>query len=112
MVGRLAVQQMLQPGRQALQVLVARGQDARVDQHFPDVVQSLVLRQVIEQVVGDGVGRPSGRRALIRLARPQWAHVPVLPRTAQAPQTRPEVVLRRRPMVTLPHPAQAGAATV
>jgi hypothetical protein len=58
-VGWLVVQQVLQPRCQALQVLVACGQDARVDQHFPDVVQGLVLRQVIEQVVGDGVACPS-----------------------------------------------------
>jgi hypothetical protein len=63
MVSRFIAQQTLQPGRQTLQVLVARRQNARVDQHFPDVVQGLSLRQVIEQVVGDR-GRlswPGGR---------------------------------------------------
>jgi hypothetical protein len=58
MVSRFIAQQMLQPGRQALQVLVAYGQDARVDQHFSDVMQGLGLRQVIEQVVGYRVACP------------------------------------------------------
>ena len=57
-MGWLVVQQVLQPGRQALQVLVACGQDARVDQHLPDVVQGLGLRQVIEQAMGDRVACP------------------------------------------------------
>ena len=57
-VGWLVVQQVLHPGCQSLQVLVACGQDARVDQYFPDTIQSLGLRQVIEQVVGDRVSGP------------------------------------------------------
>lgn len=47
-----------QPGCQSLQVLVACGQDARVDQDFPDVVQGPGPRQVTKQVVGDGVACP------------------------------------------------------
>jgi hypothetical protein len=57
-VGWLADQEVFQPGCQALQVLVACGQDARADQYLPDVVQGLGLRQVIEQVVGDRVPCP------------------------------------------------------
>ncbi len=40
MVGWLIVQHVLQPGRQALQVLVACGQDARADQYLPDIAPS------------------------------------------------------------------------
>jgi hypothetical protein len=54
MTGGLVPQQMLQPRRQALQALVACRKDARADQHFPDVMQRLGLRQVVEEAVGDG----------------------------------------------------------
>lgn len=57
-VGRLVVQQVLQPGCQSLQVLVACGQDAGADQHVPDIAQRLGLWQIIEQVVGDRVACP------------------------------------------------------
>lgn len=90
MVSWLAVQQVLQPGRQALQVLVARGQDTGVDQHLPDIVQRLGLRQVIEQVVGDGVACPG--RATEQLGRSALASCQVgAPRPADvSPISRPE----------------------
>ncbi len=69
-VGRLVVQQVLQPGCQSIHVLIACRQDAGADQHLPHIVQRLGLRQVIEQVVSDGITCPGqaaeqlGRSAL------------------------------------------------
>jgi hypothetical protein len=45
-------------GSQAFQVLVACGQGTGADQYFPDVAQGLVLRQAVEQLVGDQVACP------------------------------------------------------
>jgi hypothetical protein len=59
MVDWLIAQHMLQPGRQALQALIASSQDTRADQYVPDIAQGLVLRQAIEQLVGDQVAGPS-----------------------------------------------------
>jgi hypothetical protein len=46
-------EQLLQPGAQPLQVFEALGQDASVYKDLPDVVQALVLRELIEKLVGD-----------------------------------------------------------
>jgi CRISPR-associated protein Csb1 len=45
--------QLLQPGAQPLQVFDPLRQDAGVDEDLPDVVQALVLRQLIEEFVGN-----------------------------------------------------------
>ena len=52
--GRLAGQVVLKPGRDALDVLVALGQDPGLHQGLPEIVQAVAGRQLVQQVVGDG----------------------------------------------------------
>ena len=48
-----ADQELLQPGRDALQILHPLRQDAGVDQDLPEVMQAVGLGQLVEQVVAD-----------------------------------------------------------
>src|SRR5664280_1516236 len=75
MLGGLVCQDVVQPGGDALEVLVAFGQDARVHEGLADVVQVAAGRQFVEQVVAEGpagggeVGQQPGVRAAFEPAQ-------------------------------------------
>src|SRR5450759_3937331 len=54
MLGGLVCQDVVQPGGDAVEVLVAFGQDARVHEGLADVVQVAARRRFVEQVVAEG----------------------------------------------------------
>src|SRR5664280_2302633 len=72
MLGGLVCQDVVQPGGDALEVLVAFGQDARVHEGLADVVQVAAGRQFVEQVVAEGpagggeVGQEPGGDVAVR----------------------------------------------
>src|SRR5450759_4836688 len=75
MLGGLVCQDVVQPGGDAVEVLVAFGQDARVHEGLADVVQVAARRQFVEQVVAEGpagggeVGQQPGVRAAFEPAQ-------------------------------------------